>query len=100
MTTATFTQPPIRLRTPDDILAGTPYLFGFHPADSFVALGVRDRRLRFHMRDDLPDPGRDLAGLADSYGALFQRQRVEHVVLIGYGPPERVEPILLATAVA
>lgn len=102
MTTATSTiaQPRLRLRTPDDILAGTPYLFGFHPSDSLVALGVRGRQLRFHMRDDLPDPGEDLDLLAESYAAMFQRQHVDHVVLIGYGPPERVEPLLQATSAA
>ncbi|MEU0553463.1 DUF4192 domain-containing protein [Dactylosporangium sp. NPDC006015] len=102
MTTATSTlaQPRLRLRTPADILAGTPYLFGFHPSDSLVALGVRDKRLRFHMRDDLPDPGEDLDTLADGYGALFARQDVDHVVLIGYGPPERVETLIHATTAA
>jgi hypothetical protein len=102
MTTAssTLAQPRLRLRTAADILAGTPYLFGFHPSDSLVALGVRDKRLRFHMRDDLPDPGDDLDALADSYGAMFARQHVDHVVLIGYGPPERVEPLIRATTVA
>ncbi|MDG6101143.1 DUF4192 domain-containing protein [Dactylosporangium aurantiacum] len=99
MTTATSTTalPRLRLRTPDDILAGTPYLFGFHPSDSLVALGMRGCQLRFHMRDDLPDPAEDLDVLADSYAAMFQRQHVDQVVLIGYGPPGRVEPLLHAT---
>ncbi|MEV4507687.1 DUF4192 domain-containing protein [Dactylosporangium sp. NPDC049525] len=100
MTTATSTiaQPRLRLRTPEDILAGTPYLFGFHPADSIVGLGVRGRRLRFHMRDDLPDPGEDVNTLAEGYVDMFRRQHVDHVVLIGYGASERVEPLLLATS--
>jgi hypothetical protein len=100
MTTATSTiaQPRLRLRTPEDILAGTPYLFGFHPSDSVVALGVRGRRLRFHMRDDLPDPGEDVDSLAAGYADMFRRQDVDHVVLIGYGAPARVDSLLLATA--
>ncbi|MET7422353.1 DUF4192 domain-containing protein [Dactylosporangium sp. NPDC005555] len=97
---STLAQPRLRLRTPADILAGTPYLFGFHPADSLVALGVRDKRLCFHMRDDLPDPGDDIGPRAESYGAMFGRQHVDHVVLIGYGPPERVEPLIAATTAA
>ncbi|WP_327007130.1 DUF4192 domain-containing protein [Dactylosporangium sp. NBC_01737] len=99
MTTATSTlaQPKLRLRTPEDILAGTPYLFGFHPSDSIVALGVRGRMLRFHMRDDLRDPGEDIDALAESYADMFRRQHVDHVVLIGYGAPEHVEPLLRAT---
>jgi Domain of unknown function (DUF4192) len=98
--TSTIAQPRLRLRTPEDILAGTPYLFGFHPSDSIVALGVRGRRLRFHLRDDLRDQCEDLGTLAEGYAGMFHRQRVDHVVLIGYGPPERVEPLLLATAAA
>lgn len=102
MTTATSTiaQPQLRLCTPEDILAGTPYLFGFHPSDSLVALGVRGRRLRFHLRDNLPDPGEDIDTLAESYADMFRRQRVDHVVLVGYGPPEHVEPLLLTATAA
>lgn len=100
MTTSTIAQPRLRLRTPIDILAGTPYLFGFHPSDSIVALGVRDHHLRFHLRDDLPDPGDDLGALTESYGALFQRQQVDHVILVAYGAPERAEPVLFATNAA
>jgi hypothetical protein len=102
MTTATSTlaRPRLRLRTPTDILACTPYLFGFHPSDSLVALGVRGKRLRFHMRDDLPDPGADLATLVEGYAAMFTRQDVDYVVLIGYGPPERAEVVIHAASAA
>ncbi len=52
--TSVSTTPRMRLRTPADVLAATPYLMGFHPDDSLVGLGLRGTRLTFHLRGDLP----------------------------------------------
>jgi len=95
--TTTPTSPSVRLCSPADVLAATPYLLGFHPSESLVILGIRGRGLRFHVRGDLPDDRADGEVLAESYAGLFKHHRVEGVVLIGYGTAERAEPLLSAT---
>jgi hypothetical protein len=42
------------LRSPDAVLAAIPYLLGFHPVQSAVALWLRDRRIVLTQRLDLP----------------------------------------------
>ena len=77
-----------------DLLAAVPYLLGFHPADSLVVVGARDRVLCFAARADLPDHA---LGEAASYVTeVCARQPIQWAVLIGYGPAERVEPPLFA----
>jgi hypothetical protein len=91
--------PPLRLRVPADVLAAVPYLLGFHPADSIVALGMRGRHLTFHVRGDLPEVGASTPEIADYARyvvALFRRQSVTSVLLVGYGPADRATRLLLA----
>jgi hypothetical protein len=83
------------LRTLGDLLAVVPYLLGFHPADSMVVLGLRDRQIAFQVRADLPDPA-DAPGLAEYYAELTARQRVDRAVVLGYGDGPAVMPVVLA----
>ena len=74
-----------------------PYLLGFHPHDSLVVVGFIGRRVMFGARYDLPPPGfHDL----DTVTTLILRQRVQAVFVLGYGPPGRVTPAVLALATA
>jgi Domain of unknown function (DUF4192) len=89
----------LRLRSPQDVLAATPYLLGFHPADSLVVLGLVGKQLVFHVRGDLLEAGVPRAALdelADHYGDLFQTREITGVVLVGYGTAERVTPAITA----
>jgi hypothetical protein len=91
--------PLLRLRSAADILAAVPYLLGFHPADSLVVLGLRGIRLVFHARLDLPPAGTpppDLQAMAGELTGLFTMQRVGEVILVGFGPPDRVGAPALA----
>lgn len=88
----------LRLRSAADLLAIVPYLMGFHPSDSVVLVGFGERTVRFLARADLPkpnDPGptRHLAEVAD-------RQTIDEVALVGYGPPARVDRAVLELCVA
>ncbi len=74
------TQPPMRLRTPCDTVVAVPYLVGFRPEASLVALvlAAGSHRVLLTMRLDLPEPGtprhllkrlaRDLAALVGRIG--------------------------------
>ena len=54
----TLPAPPVRLRArrPQDLLALVPYLLGFQPAESLVAVLVRGTRVVLSARIDLPGP--------------------------------------------
>ncbi|MDP9823440.1 DUF4192 domain-containing protein [Nocardioides massiliensis] len=71
------------LRNPDDLLALVPTLFGFHPHDSLVLVGV-GAAPGMHARVDLPtgpDAAREVAGvLAHAAG----RADCEAACLLGY----------------
>jgi hypothetical protein len=64
-------RPLVRLGGPEDIVAAIPYLLGFHPRESIVAVGLRGRRRRvcLAIRLDLPGPEleRDVADLLSAH---------------------------------
>jgi hypothetical protein len=95
--------PKLRLRTPADIIAAVPYLLGFHPSDSIVALAMRGTKVVFHVRIDLLPTGaspEETAHLAQHLADIFDTQGATGVLAIGYGDPPRVTALQLATAEA
>ncbi|MDR7279986.1 DUF4192 domain-containing protein [Catenuloplanes atrovinosus] len=77
----------LRVSSPAQLVAVVPYLLGFHPRDSLVVVGRRDRALVFAARQDLPPPETPLAELdefARQTAAVVARQTVDSVVLLGY----------------
>jgi Domain of unknown function (DUF4192) len=77
----------LSLRCPADLVIAVPYLLGFHPSDSVVVLGLRDRQLLFAARGDLDAP----AGFPQYITSVVMRQDVNSVAVVGYGPADRVE---------
>ena len=73
----------IKLSRPGDVLGVVPYLVGFHPRESVVALMVRSRRVVLTIRVNMPPPAEatdlaaDIAGLADQHSA-------DELIIIGY----------------
>lgn len=45
----------LTLHSPEDLLAAVPFLIGFHPQESVVALSLRDGRVGLTIRFDYPD---------------------------------------------
>ena len=87
----------ITVRSPADLLSVTPYLLGFHPADSVVVVGLAGRFVTFAARHDLPRPDDgDLRWMAPIVAA----QELHQAALIGYGPPGRVTRTLDALSAA
>jgi len=87
------------LRTLGDLLAIVPYLLGFHPADSAVVLGLRDKKIIFQVRGDLPPPA-DVTVFAEHYAEIVARQRATRAVVLGYGAGPVVTPVVLALRAA
>ncbi|HZD98075.1 MAG TPA: DUF4192 family protein, partial [Micromonosporaceae bacterium] len=64
------------VKTPTDVLAVVPYLLGFTPERSVVIIAMRDRRVVFQARADLP-PADDIAAVAGHLATVVARQRVD-----------------------
>ncbi|WP_199513206.1 DUF4192 domain-containing protein [Nucisporomicrobium flavum] len=85
----------LKVRTPAELITAVPYLIGFHPSDSLVVAAVKESRLAFAARIDLPE-----AGVADTearapvlhLATVVAEQEPEGVTIIGYGDGERVTP--------
>ncbi|WP_049562562.1 DUF4192 domain-containing protein [Nonomuraea sp. SBT364] len=87
MTTNT-SEPCLTLTSPADILAAVPYLVGFHPADSLIVIGLADGQAKVAARWGLPFP----PGTLEPLVPLVAREELAQIVVIGYGPGERVTP--------
>jgi hypothetical protein len=74
-----------------EAVAVAPYLLGFHPTDSLVVLGMIGHAVDFAVRYDLPPQVTDFTEAAE----VISRQGADRVILIGYGPPWRVTPMVL-----
>jgi hypothetical protein len=92
------TQPeqPLRVGSPDSMLAVIPALLGFHPTRSLVVIGAAPPRGRIELafRYDLPDPPDPgaAAKIAAHAAAILSRQQLSQAVAVGYGPGPLVTP--------
>ncbi|MFG2051584.1 DUF4192 domain-containing protein [Micromonospora sp. NPDC048935] len=93
-------RPQLAVRSPADLIAAVPYLLGFHPADSVVAVALLGRQIIFAARADLPDPSSDLLEQARHLAGVIRRQGAESATVVGYGPPDRVTPAVDAVRAA
>ncbi|MFC0861686.1 DUF4192 domain-containing protein [Sphaerimonospora cavernae] len=92
----------VRLSRPADFIAIVPYMLGFHPERSIVALAFepdRDpgsgvRGLRVSVRFDLPEDSEDSPEMARHVAELLTRNDIGRVLLIGYGPGWHVTPVM------
>jgi hypothetical protein len=101
--TSTSAPPDLSVRSPADLIAAIPYLLGFHPADSVVAVAVRGPRIVFAARGDLPPPGagpEERDGLANQVASVVGRQGATAVMVVGYGAAARVTPAVDALLAA
>ncbi|WP_182884184.1 DUF4192 domain-containing protein [Microbispora sp. H10885] len=92
----------VRLSRPVDFIAIVPYMLGFHPQRSIVAMAFEPgadpdsttRGLRFSVRFDLPGNSEDTPELARHLAELLTRNGTERAMLIGYGPGWHVTPVI------
>nr|MBA3488504.1 DUF4192 domain-containing protein [Longispora sp. (in: high G+C Gram-positive bacteria)] len=86
----------IRVTQPAELLATVPYILGFHPSDSLVLIGIRDKRLHFAVRAELAECRTHPQSSARHLAAVLVRQEVDGAVVIGYGTPEHVNEVTAA----
>lgn len=80
----------LRLRSPADVVSAIPYLVGFHPDRSVVVLGCGGPGGTYAVRIDLTADD----ALVEHIAELVARRDSADVVLAGYGPGERVTPVV------
>ncbi|GAA2106323.1 DUF4192 domain-containing protein [Actinomadura alba] len=101
---------PMVIRTPNDLISAVPYLLGFHPQSSLVAVGSGGPHGTCAMRVDLPPPGLWPVGddpeevaaeaIAERIAEAMARNGFPLALLVGYGPAARVTPLIDATVPA
>ena len=73
----------LKVRRPDELLAIIPYLVGFHPDESIVAVFIKSNRILLTARMDLPP---ESAGeeLAEQIDYLAKRHGAHGLALVAY----------------
>jgi hypothetical protein len=76
-------QPRLRVRRPDELLAIIPYLVGFHPDESIVAVFIKSGRVLLTARMDLPS---ESSGdeLAERIDWLARKHAAQALALVAY----------------
>lgn len=93
----------VTLRAPDDVLAKVPFLIGFHPTESLVALAFDDsRQLRFATRIDLPasSDGDAVADMTRRLVRLLCTRGACYSVLVAYTACRQDATPILRTVLA
>jgi hypothetical protein len=80
--------------SPGDAVAAVPYLLGFHPADSIVVVAYASRLGTGVFRVDVPEAGDEADADADKMAQLLARNGFTRVLLVGYGPGQRITPVI------
>ena len=87
----------VRLSRPGDILGVVPYLVGFHPKESVVAVMLRSGRVVLTIRVDLPPPS-EASDLAAHIVRLAGQHGARDLVLIAYSVDPQAREVLTEVA--
>ena len=85
---------PVAIRTPHDLVSAVPYLLGFHPENSLVVIGTGGPSGTCAMRIDLPPAGAAAKDVGEQLAEMLERNGFPCALLVGYGPAERVTPLV------
>lgn len=78
----------LTVHTRHDLVCAVPYLLGFHPTRSLVAVGVTGTSVTLTARCDLPADTRNVTGPVTELADQLHRNRITTAVLISYSGPE------------
>jgi hypothetical protein len=92
MSTASELTNAITIKEPADAIAIVPYLLGFHPQRSLVALAIDDARVKGTMRLDLAQDAADMAERIRLLADVLTGNHIHQALLIGYGKGSQVTP--------
>lgn len=77
------------LTSASDLITAIPFLLGFHPNNSIVAIAVKDGAIGMTLRIDLPD--HLTHGAIDQLVGHFQREEADACLLVAYLPDNRAD---------
>lgn len=86
-------------RSHTDLIATVAAMLGYHPADSLAVVAMSGPRVRVVLRADLPGAAAAQQDHLNAAGTLLRhaiRNGATDVVLLGYGPREAVDPVMMA----
>ena len=81
MTTHTATE----LTSPRDLLVAVPFMVGYHPKDSLVAMALRENKVVMAMRVDFPNV-HQLLSVARTITSHLVREEASEAIIVGYLP--------------
>jgi hypothetical protein len=73
----------LKVGRPDDLLAIIPYLVGFHPDESIVAVFIKSGRIGLTVRMDLP-PESAADELAEHIDYIAKRDATDALAIVAY----------------
>jgi len=71
------------LTSPHDLLAAVPFMVGYHPKDSLVAMALRDHKVVMAMRVDLPDQ-QMMEATSRIIASHLLREEASEAIVVGY----------------
>ena len=92
MTTHTATE----LNSPHDLLAAVPFMVGYHPQDSLVAMALREDKVVMAMRVDYPDSS-SIEAISKTIALHLVREKASEAIIVGYLPQKEIasDPLLV-----
>ena len=81
MTTHTATE----LNSPHDLFAAVPFMVGYHPQDSLVAMALREGKVVMAMRVDFPDD-ESIEAISKTIALHLVREKANEAIVVGYLP--------------
>ncbi|MFG1697110.1 DUF4192 domain-containing protein [Nonomuraea sp. NPDC049309] len=94
MTGATEFSDTITIRKLADVVAIVPFLLGFHPSRSLVAVAIDDAKVKGAIRLDLTQDPAEMAERTAHLAKVLARNDLRRALLVGYGPGSEVTPIM------
>lgn len=90
----------ITIRKLADVVAIVPYLLGFHPSRSLVAVAIDDAKVKGVIRLDLTQDPAETAERTAHLARVLARHDARRALLVGYGAGSQVTPIMDAAMAA
>ena len=81
MTTHTATE----LTSPLDLLAAVPFMVGYHPQNSLVAMALRENKIVMAMRVDFPELDQ-MGSINKTIASHLLREEANEAIIVGYLP--------------
>jgi len=91
MTTHTATE----LTSPHDLLAAVPFMVGYHPKDSLVAMALVEGKVAMAMRVDFPTL-HSITAISHTIAMHLEKESASEAIIVGYIPTNNADPDPLA----